>query len=134
VASTAQTDPQKVLADKVAAILGLDKAEVEAAFTQAQKEINTERAAERLTAEKARIDQMVTDGKLTADQAGKLKTWLESRPNVAIPGFGEYGGFDRGCGPVGPRGFGRGNMRPGFGPFSPESPDATPAPSTTATN
>jgi len=113
-AATVQTDPQKVLADKVAAILELDTARVEAAFAQAQKEINTERAAERLKAEKARIDKLMADGKLTAEQADKMKTWLESRPDVSIPGFGQNGGFGRAnCGPGGPGGFGPANGGPG---------------------
>ena len=119
-----QTDPQKVLADKVAAILKLDNAQVEAAFTQAEKEMATERSATMLKAEEARIDQMVTDGKLTADQAAKMKTWLESKPDVTIPGLGNpgpgkagsfgnpgsgtMGGFGNGCGPGNMRGFGRG--------------------------
>ena len=71
-----RVDSQKVLADKVATILGLDNSTVESAFTQAQKEINTENTAAALKAEEARIDQMVTDGKITADQASQYKTWL----------------------------------------------------------
>jgi hypothetical protein len=130
-AAAAPTNPQKVLAEKVAAILGLDAAKVEAAITQAQKEINTERAAERLAAEEARIDQMVKDGKLTEDQAAKLKAWLESKPDVAMPNFDGNGGFGPGnCGPRGPgwqRGFNRG-FGPGF------DPDSTAIPTPTTTN
>jgi hypothetical protein len=121
-AAKTQTDPQKVLADKVANILGVDPAKVEAAFTQAQKEINAERSAEMLKAEEARIDKMVTDGKLTADQAAKYKTWLESKPNVNIPGMGMNRGFDRGGSGHGfPGGFGRG-MFPGGNAPSTTSP------------
>jgi hypothetical protein len=130
-ATTTQTDPQKVFADKVAAILGADNATVEAAFTQAEKEMATERSAAILKAEEARIDQMVTDSKLTADQAAKMKTWLESKPDVNVPGLGiqgsgKLGGFGRAnCGPGGMRGFGRG-LPPGNG--------AAPTPTATTTN
>ena len=118
-----QTDPQKVLADKVAAILGLDNATVEAAFTQAQTEIKAERQAANLKAEEARIDQMVTDGKLTAEQAAQYKTWLESKPNISIPGLNENGGFGRrGCGPAG---FGRGQTPNGITTTSPSSTATT---------
>jgi hypothetical protein len=123
--SSTQTDPQKLLADKVAAILGLDNATVEAAFTQAQTEIKTERQAANLKAVEARIDQMVTDGKLTADQAAQYKTWLESKPNFSIPGLNEKGGFGRrGCGPAGL----------GKGPFSNGTAGTITPPSTATTN
>ena len=112
------------MADKVAAILGVDAAKVEAAFTQAQKEMAAERSAEMLKAQEARIDQAVTDGKMTADEAAKLKTWLESRPNVTLPGIGENGGFRGGrCGPGGMRGFDRG--------LPPADTDSTAAPAPT---
>jgi hypothetical protein len=87
-AKVVPVDPQKALADKVAGILGLDTAKVEAAFTQDQKELATERAAAALKAEEARIDQMVADGKMTADDAAKYKAWLEARPNVNAPAPG----------------------------------------------
>jgi hypothetical protein len=136
-AVTVQTDPQKVLADKVADILGLPTADVEAAFAKAQKEINTERAAERLTAEKARIDKLVADGKMTAEQADKMKTWLESKPDVSVSGFGQNGGFGRAnCGPGGPGGFGPAKGGPGgprgFGRGLPPADNAS-APATLTT-
>ena len=127
-ATTTPTNPQTVLADKVATILGLDKATVEAAFTQAQQEINSERAAAMLKAEEARIDQMVTDGKLTPDQAAQYKTWLESKPNN-IPGLNQNGGFGfnkRGLGGRG--GFGQGGF--GRGMMMPPNPNTTPPLST----
>jgi hypothetical protein len=115
--NTTRVDPQKELADRVAAILGLDTSTVEAAFTQAEKEIRVERAAAMLKAEEARIDQMVTDGKLTADQAAKYKAWLESKPSVSLPGFNMFGNDNRRGGPNGfsPRG------QPGFR----QAPDST---------
>ena len=107
--TTTPTNPQTVLADKVATILGIDQGKVEAAFTQAQQEINSERSAAMLKAEEARIDQMVTDGKLTPAQASQYKTWLESKPNV--PGLNQNGGFGSNKGgPGGRGGFGRGMM------------------------
>jgi hypothetical protein len=127
--ATTPINPQTVLADKVATILGLDKTTVEDAFKQAQQEINSERAAAMLKAAEARIDQMVTDGKLTADQAAKYKAWLESKPEV--PGFNQNGqnwgfGFNN-CPPGGRGGFGRGGMmRPNFsGPPPSNTTDST---------
>ncbi len=95
-ATTTQSDRQKVLAEKVAAILGLDTDTVEAALIQAQKEINAERSAEALQAAKSRIDQMVTAGKLTAEEAAQYKTWLESKPNIDVPGLRMKGESGRG--------------------------------------
>jgi hypothetical protein len=104
--NTTRVYPQKELADRVAAILGVDTSKVEAAFTQAEKEIRAERAAAMLKAEEARIDQMVTDGKLTADQAAKYKAWLESKPSVDLPRFNMSGNDSHRGGPNGfsPRG------------------------------
>jgi hypothetical protein len=127
-AATAPVDPQKVLADKVAVILGIDAAKVEAAFAQAQKEMQSERQAAMLKAAEARIDQMVTDGKISAEEAAKYKTWLESKPDVQLPVPGMQGGFGPGnCGPRGGfgGGFGRG-MMPRFGNgFPAPAPSAT---------
>jgi hypothetical protein len=90
--------PQNVLADKVAKILGLDASTVEAAFTQAQKEIRSE-------AMDSQLQKLVDAGKITQEQAAQYKTWLESKPNVNLPGV--EGGM------MGPRG-GR-MMGQGFG-------------------
>ena len=112
--NTTRVDPQKELADRVATILGLDSSKVEAAFTQAAKEIKDERSAAMLKAEEARIDQMVTDGKLTADQAAKYKAWLESKPSVDLPGMNMFGNDNRRGGPegFGPRGMGGSHAAP----------------------
>jgi hypothetical protein len=109
----ARVNPQKVLADKVAAILKLDNTTVENAFTAAQAEIQQERATAQLKQMEARIDQMATDGKLTPDQAAKMKTWIESKPNVPVPGFDMFGG------PGGPP---RGHGGPGGPPRGPGGP------------
>ena len=94
------TNPQSVLMGKVAGILGIDQAELEAAFMQAQKEVRSEAEANRLA-------KMVADGKLTQEQADQYKAWLDSRPDVpALVGPQDgRGGMMRG-GMMG-RGFGR---------------------------
>jgi hypothetical protein len=126
----AKVNPQTVLADKVAGILGLDNNTVEAAFTQAQKEINSERSAERLAAQEARLDKMVADGKITAAEAAKIKTWLESKPDVSVQGWGEEDGggpgFGPECGPGGRGGMrGPGMMQRGFGNGSTDETDSS---------
>jgi hypothetical protein len=98
--STTSTDtpanPRMVLADKVAEILNLDTSTVEAAFTQAQKEIREE-------AQDNQLQKLVDDGKITQEQADQYKTWLESKPDVNI--FGLDGGHS-GMGPGGMGGHG----------------------------
>jgi hypothetical protein len=104
--STAATDPQKVLADKVATILGLDATKVENAFTQAQKEIQSEEMDNQLK-------QMVEAGSITQAQADAYKAWLQSKPNVNIPGLDGGMGFGHG-GRMG--GAGMGGINPGGSP------------------
>jgi hypothetical protein len=91
--TSAATNPESIFAAKVATILGIDQAKVEAAFTQAQKEMRTD-------AENSRLAKMVADGTITQEQADQYKAWLASQPDV--PALN------------GPRG-GRGMMGPGFG-------------------
>jgi hypothetical protein len=69
------TDSSKTLLGRVAEKLGLDQKKVEDAFAQAQKDMKVE-------AEKARLDQMVKNGKLTQTQADEFQKWLDSRPEV----------------------------------------------------
>ena len=69
---------------KVAGILGIDQAQLEAAFTQAQKEIRSDVEAERLA-------KQVAAGKLTQEQADQYKAWLDSRPDVPAQ-LGPQGG------------------------------------------
>jgi hypothetical protein len=98
------TNPGKDLADRVATILNLPPATVEAAFAQAQKDMQSD-------AVKSYLDNLVTAGKMTqADEDAYLK-WLQSKPqtstglNVPVPG-GKGFGFGGG-----PRGFmGKGMM------------------------
>ncbi len=115
------TNPQSVFAAKVAGILGqgITQAQVEAAFTQAQKEMKADAQAKMLA-------KLVTDGKMTQAQADQYKTWLDSKPNV--PGI---------AGPQGGRGgmMGRGFGHPpgGFAGPGPKmgAPAVTPTPTTT---
>ena len=116
------TNPQSVFAAKVAGILGIDQAKVEAAFKQAQTEIKADAQAKMLA-------KIVADGKMTQEQANSYKTWLDSKPNV--PGL---------AGPQGGRG---GMMRLGmgcppgnFGQRGPKggAPATTPTAATTTTN
>jgi hypothetical protein len=78
--NTAPADQQKVLADKVAKILGLDATTVEKAFTQAQKEIQSE-------ALDTQLKQLVSAGTITQAQADAYKAWLQSKPDVNVPGL-----------------------------------------------
>jgi hypothetical protein len=87
----------------------IDEATLKDALAQAQNEIQ-------LAREQARLQDMVTQGKITQDQADQYLNWWKSRPNLP-------GGLGFGFG--GPGGFpGRG------GPCLPP-PSAPPAPSTT---
>jgi hypothetical protein len=83
------TDSGKTLMGRVAAILNIDQKTVENAFAKAEKDIRSE-------AEKARLNKMVQDGKLTQDQADKYQSWVDSRPDVPVnmgvgPGPGPKG-------------------------------------------
>jgi len=79
------------LLGRVAAILGIDQTTVENAFAQAQKEMREE-------AMTTYLQQMVTEGKITQEEADKYKTWWDARPDALDklgPGF-EFGGCGRG--------------------------------------
>jgi hypothetical protein len=114
--SAAANSPGKAFADRVAGILGVDPAKVEAAFTQAAKD--TQNAAL-----KARLDAAVKAGKMTQAQEDQYLQWWNSRPNVQIGPGGKMGPM---MGGAGPRGGFHGMPGPGFAkPF----PAASPAPS-----
>jgi hypothetical protein len=102
--SSSDSNPHSVLMEKVAKILGLDTSTVESAFTQAQKEMKAEALDNRL-------QKLVDDGKITQEQAAEYKSWLESKPDVNVPGLGD--GMEMG-GPRGMRGMG-GMERHGMG-------------------
>jgi hypothetical protein len=63
----------------------IDEAALKDAFTQAGNEMQTAR-------EQARLQDMVTQGKITQDQADQYLKWWQSRPDVPF-GFGGGGGF-----------------------------------------
>jgi len=79
----------KSLADRVAAILGIDQQKVEDAFNQAQRDMQNEALDNYLKG-------MVEQGKMTQSQADQYKTWWQSRPDVpvdfGIKGPGRLGG------------------------------------------
>jgi uncharacterized membrane protein len=89
------TNPGKDLADRVATILGTDQAKTEAAFAQAEKDMQNNAA-------KSCLDKLVQAGKMTQTDENNYLTWLQSRPqtasgqNIPLPGgrgFGFRGGF-----------------------------------------
>jgi hypothetical protein len=94
--STPKTNPGKDLADRVATILGVDQSKVEAAFTQAEKDMQSDAA-------KNYLQGLVTAGKMTQAEADSYLQWLQSRPQTPqglnLPpamggkGFGPRGGF-----------------------------------------
>jgi multidrug efflux pump subunit AcrA (membrane-fusion protein) len=71
----------------VAAILGVDQAEVQAAFSQA--------AAEQQQASlQSRLDKLVEQGRLTQQQADEYTGWFLSRPEgLEGPGLKRFGGL-----------------------------------------
>jgi hypothetical protein len=66
--------------------VAIDETALKTAFTQAQNELQ-------LAHEKAQLQNMVEQGKITQDQADKYLNWWQSRPNMPF-GFG--GGFHAG--------------------------------------
>ena len=74
------------LAARVAEILGIDEVRVQEAIVQAKAEMHAERL-------QARLDAMVSSGRLTQEQADAYKAWIEARPEGLSPrSFGRFGG------------------------------------------
>ena len=101
--------PLKGLVSRVAAILGIDEGDVQAAFDQAQEEMRDEALERKLAA-------LVEQGRLTEEQADEYREWYQSRPEGIAPGmsFGKRGGhgfFGRGM-RLGRRGHGIGSGAP----------------------
>jgi hypothetical protein len=69
-----QEKPNGLLA-RVAQILNIDVQKLTDAFKQAVTEMRSER-------QNTGLQNLVTSGKLTQDQADQLKAWLDSRPDV----------------------------------------------------
>jgi hypothetical protein len=77
---TTPTAP-KTMAARIAAILNIDQAKVDAAFAKANADIANE-------ALDARLKALVASGKMTQAQADQYRTWWQSRPqNVPGPGM-----------------------------------------------
>ena len=118
--TTTPTQPGqgKTILSRVATILGIDQKKVEDAYAQAQKEQQDD-------AINARLQAMVTAGKLTQDQANAYKAWLQARPNVP-PGLGL---------PIAPNMGPKGPMKiPGFRGFPGQfKPNTSPLPTTPKT-
>ena len=60
---------------RVAQILNIDVQKLTDAFKQAVTEMRTERQS-------TGLQNLVTNGKLTQDQADKLKAWMDSKPDI----------------------------------------------------
>jgi hypothetical protein len=86
--SSTQSAPGKSLADRVAAILGIDQSKVESAFTQAERDMQDD-------ALNTWLNNQVAQGKMTQQQADQYKQWWESRPDTAQR-FGPFGKGFRG--------------------------------------
>jgi hypothetical protein len=100
-----ETSPHDIFVGKVAEKLGLDKDTVATAMQEARQEMMDEALAERL-------QQAVTDGRITQEEADAILAWMQSRPAALDdlgrlgPGFGPKGeGGGRMMGPHGQRPF-----------------------------
>ena len=90
---TGSDSPLESFASRVAAILGLEEAQVQDAFNQAARETQDEGLQRKL-------DRQVDQGRLTQEQADEYMEWYQSRPEALSPGspfrgFGRHG-FHRG--------------------------------------
>jgi hypothetical protein len=93
------------LLERVAGKLGIAEEDLRTAFDEARSELKSERLV-------ARIDALVADGTLTAEEGTELLAWFESRPtSLDGIGFGRRGGGHHGFG------FGGGGLRFGGGGF-----------------
>jgi hypothetical protein len=73
--NTPPVNPGKDLADRVATILGLDQAKVEAAFAQAEKDMQSD-------AVKGYLDKLVQAGKMTQSEADQYLQWWQAKPQT----------------------------------------------------
>ena len=97
--TTTGTNPEVTIMAKVASILGIDQTTLQNAFTQAEKEVQTDNLS-------SRLQSLVTAGKITQDQADQYLQWWNSQPTlpsgVNVPGIGmgrmRIGGGFRGMG------------------------------------
>jgi hypothetical protein len=87
---------QADLAAKLAKELGIDQAKVQAALEKVRAEQQAQAKADRLAALKQRLDQAVTDGKLTRAEADAI---YKAAENGVLPAGGPGGGPGHGRGP-----------------------------------
>lgn len=80
---TDETPAVQSFASRVAAILGVDEAQVQDAMDQAHREMQDETVRNKL-------DALVEQGRLTQEQADEYYQWYQSRPE-GIRGFGGPG-------------------------------------------
>ncbi len=88
---TESDSPLSSFASRVAAILGLDEAQVQDALKQAATEMRDE-------AVEWKLDRLIEQGRLTQEQADEYREWYQSRPEglspgLRSPGFGKHGFF-----------------------------------------
>jgi hypothetical protein len=82
--------PRQTLLNRVAELLGIDQAKLQAAFKQAlgeQRETLKQKGAAALD---KGLDKLVKDGKITQAQADAFEAWLKSKP-ADIPNIGIKG-------------------------------------------
>ncbi len=97
---TGGDSPAQSFVSRVAAILGLEEAQVKDAFQQATGEMRDEAILRKL-------DHLVAQGRLTQEQADEYLDWYQSRPDTLPPGLPFRG--------LGGRGFFGGRFRSGHG-------------------
>lgn len=83
--------PLASFVSRVAAILGLEEAQVQDAFNQAAGEMEDE-------ALQRKLDRLVEQGRLTQEQADEYREWYQARPEALSPGspfrgFGGHGSY-----------------------------------------
>ncbi len=77
---TGGDSPAQSFVSRVAAILGLDEAQVQDAFKQATREMQDEAVQQKLA-------RLVEQGRLTQEQADEYLEWYQSRPDTLPPGL-----------------------------------------------
>ena len=82
-----QTSQYDTFVSKVADKLGLDKDTVATAMQEARQEMMQEALSKRL-------QQAVTDGRITQDEADQILAWMQNRPAA----LDNLAGFGPGCG------------------------------------
>lgn len=94
--TTATNSPAQTLLDKVVAIyqqktgVTLDEAALKESIAQAKKEMNED-------AIKTRLQALVSEGKLTQDQADQILSWWQAKPDVLNGiGLGDMPGLGHG--------------------------------------